>query len=157
MNTQEYMTEIVLPTVLEFKANPRSRRHAYLASIVTFHLKDYLSKAGELNIEKSMRDICEDSFNVVRSVCNGAKHKEADSSHKIPFTSGDDWDRPPAYCGEMVCGLSQLGDVTGGREMGDWDAKRRDIYFSLVAVLKAFCQCYPLILGDTDLRQIVEV
>ncbi|MCJ2089055.1 hypothetical protein MKK88_24160 [Methylobacterium sp. E-005] len=35
------MGEIALPTVLEFKANRLSRRHAYLACIATFHIKDW--------------------------------------------------------------------------------------------------------------------
>ncbi len=40
----QYMGEIVLPTLREYEETTNSRRRAYLACIVVFHLRDYLKK-----------------------------------------------------------------------------------------------------------------
>lgn len=151
MKPQEYMDDIVLPTVAELKGQPRSRHRAYLACIVTFHLKDHLRAAGERGIEKAMRATTAGAFDVVRGVCNGTKHVQTDGSHPIPFTAGKDWDRPPAKFGEMVLGVSRLGDPHGGREIGAAHG-RHDIYSAVTVVLRAFCQSYPHHLGATDLN-----
>jgi hypothetical protein len=58
MTPAEYVTEIVIPTVRECRDNRRSRRYAYLACIVTFHIKDHLKKAGATLIEDKMRTAC---------------------------------------------------------------------------------------------------
>jgi hypothetical protein len=51
MTPEDYIREIVLPTALEFKEKPRSRRHAYLTCMALFHVKDHLNEAGEVSIE----------------------------------------------------------------------------------------------------------
>src|SRR4051812_38259551 len=80
MMPADYCTEIVIPTVLDLKSHRLSRRHAYLAAIVAFHIKDHLHTAGEKQIEKTMRaDGLE--FDLVRGICNGTKHVETDSKH----------------------------------------------------------------------------
>lgn len=154
MTPQEFMDEIVLPTVRELAINRRSRRHTYLASIVTFHIKDHLQKAGETGIENKMRAICGNNFDVVRAICNGTKHVLTNESHPISFSVGDDWDRPPAACGQMRCGISRLGDFTGGREIGNSGLNRKDIYSSIKAVLSAFCKYYPSYLGNSNLSDL---
>jgi hypothetical protein len=95
MTPAEYVGEIVVPTVREFGESRRSRQRAYLACIVTFHIKDHLKRAGATQIERTMRTACNDEFELVRSICNGSKHLEADTSHAIPFVAGLDYDRPP--------------------------------------------------------------
>jgi hypothetical protein len=42
MTPAEYVNDIVVPTVREFRDEPRSQRRAYLACMVTFHIKDHL-------------------------------------------------------------------------------------------------------------------
>lgn len=152
MTPQNYMDEIVLPTVIEFKNEPRSRRQAYLACIVTFHIKDHLKAAGEQNIEQTMR-AAGDAFDVIRGVCNGAKHVQTDQNHLIAFSAGDDWDRPPAVLGQMVLGVSRLGDPDGGREIGA-GPQRHDIYSAVKDILTAFCSSYATHLGATDLTGV---
>ncbi len=39
----EYMREIVAPTIEDLAATPSSRRHAFIACVVTFHALDYLA------------------------------------------------------------------------------------------------------------------
>ncbi len=147
------MDEIVLPTVAEFKRAPQSRRLAYLSCIATFHIKDHLKSAGLTSIETTMRAACGDSFDVVRAICNGTKHVQTDASHPIPFIAGTDWYRPPAILGQMILGLSRLGDPHGGREIGQGQ-KRRDIYPAVKATLAAYCTSFSTQLGATDLSQL---
>jgi hypothetical protein len=39
---ESYMNEFVDPTISDFERHPTSRRHAFLACLVTFHCIDYL-------------------------------------------------------------------------------------------------------------------
>src|SRR4030095_3617626 len=111
MTPAQYVDQIVIPTVREFRDNRRSRRHAYLACLVTFHIKDHLAKAGETRIETKMRTgRSPKAFDLVRAICNGTKHVETNGSHPHPiqFQAGTDYDRPPARASEMIVGLSVL-------------------------------------------------
>ncbi len=117
MTPEEYFQDIVLPTMKEFRDEPRSRRRAYLACIALFHLKDYLNKVGEKGVEERLRDATGDAFDIVRSVCNGAKHVTVNSRHVVAFSAGGDVERPPAVAGLLECGLSELGDYEGGRSV----------------------------------------
>lgn len=150
MTPAEYVTEIVVPTVRECRDNRRSRRCAYLACIVTFHIKDHLKKAGAGPIEDKMRVACPGHFDVVRGVCNGAKHVATDQSHPIPFATGRDYYRPPAIAGVMVTGLSMLGDTKGARVIQHAN-KKYDLYGSAKAVLVEFQRQFPGYLDTCDL------
>src|SRR5438105_1748710 len=107
MTPTDYMNQIVVPTLREFRDDRRARRLAYLACIATFHLKDHLKKAGEQGIETAMRASCGVAFDVVRGVCNATKHVETDGSHAVVFRVGEDTDRPPAIWGEAVWDVSR--------------------------------------------------
>ena len=77
MLPSEYMSEIVLPTVDEHLKAMGDRRLAYLACIATYHVRDYLSRAGAGDtgaIVAQMRGVCANSFDVVEGICNGSKH-----------------------------------------------------------------------------------
>jgi hypothetical protein len=150
MTPAKYVDEIVIPTVREFRDNPRSRRHAYLACIVTFHVKDHLKNAGEKRIEKTMRAGGSKSFDLVRSICNGTKHGTTNTSHPIPFQAGTDYDRPPGRAGEMEAGLSELGDPIGGRQIGSV-ADQLDMYRACKDALTNFQKNFPGRLRDCDL------
>jgi hypothetical protein len=43
MDTVRYLNEIVEPTIEDFKNNPTSERHAFLACVVVYHVIDYLA------------------------------------------------------------------------------------------------------------------
>jgi hypothetical protein len=85
MTPQEYVEEIVLPTLREFKVSRRSRRLAYLSCMAVFHIKDHLKKAGQTHIEDQMRKATGHWFDVVRAICNGAKHFQTDTTHPMHF------------------------------------------------------------------------
>ena len=150
MTPADFMTEIVVPTLGEFRDERRSRRRAYLACIAVFHLRDHLKKAGEMGIENAMRGACGTAFDVVRSICNGSKHVETDGRHAIAFRAGTDSDRPPAVWGEAMWGVSRWGDADGGREVRH-GADRHDAYECAKAVAVAYQTLYPAHLGVCDL------
>ena len=150
MTPAEYVNEIVVPTVLELRDDTRSRRRAYLACIAVFHVKDHLSKAGETGIESAMRAATGEAFDVVRGVCNGTKHVRTDRGHVIAFTSGDDYDVPPAFADMMIVDVSYLDDTVGGREI-ETPSGVFDLYAVASTTLKTFVQCYPMHLGACDL------
>ncbi|GMV63184.1 MAG: hypothetical protein AMXMBFR74_23520 [Parvibaculum sp.] len=142
MTPADYMREIVLPTLAEFREDRRTRRHAYLACIVAFHIKDHLKQAGEKHPEEKLRAVTGGAFDLVRSVCNGAKHVVADKSHATAFTAGRDVDRPPAVAGQMMVGLSFLGDAYGGRSIVT-DDRLVDVYVCVWRVVAAAMSQYP--------------
>jgi hypothetical protein len=64
-----------------------------------------------------MRGSCGIAFEVVRGVCNGAKHLVTEGKHIVAFRAGDDMDRPPMIWGETVWDVSRWDDPVGGREV----------------------------------------
>jgi hypothetical protein len=150
MTPADFMDEVVIPTLREFRNDRRSRRRAYLACVAVFHLKDHLKKAGEEGIEAAMRASCGVALDVVRGVCNGMKHVETDGSHPVAFRVGDDTDRPPAVWGQARWDVSRWDDPDGGREVQD-GAKPHDVYECAKAVVVAYHTNYPAHLGGCDL------
>lgn len=150
MTPTEFMDEIAVPTLREFRDERRSRRRAYLACIAVFHLKDHLKKAGEKGIEIAMRAECSVAFDVVRSVCNGSKHLDTDASHVVAFRAGADTDRPPMIWGEAVWDVSRWDDTVGGREVAH-EGDKHDLYECVKAVAVAYQKLYPAQLRGCDL------
>jgi hypothetical protein len=150
MTPADYMNEIVIPTLREFRHERRSRRRAYLACIAAFHLKDHLKKAGETGIEATMRRSCGVAFDVVRGVCNATKHVETDGSHVIAFRAGDDTDRPPGVWGEAVWDVSRWDDPVGGREVSH-RGDRHDVYEYVMVVVAAYRTNYSAHLDTCEL------
>jgi hypothetical protein len=151
MTPADYMNDIVIPTVREFRDDRRSRRRAYLACIATFHLRDYLKKAGEYGVIDAMWKSC-GAADVVRGICNGSKHAETDGSHAVAFRAGEDTERPPAVWGEAVWDASRWDDTIGGREVGH-GRDRYDLYECVKAVALAFQRNYSAQLGACDLSE----
>lgn len=149
MTPRQYVQDIVIPTVRESRDKRRCRRRAYLACIVVYHIADYLQTAGERNVPKTMKARTR-TFEVVRGVCNGAKHRELRNNHEVAFTPGTDWYRPPAFTGVMMCGISRFGDLTGGREFKSGRATY-DIYASAKGLLGQFVSAYPDQLSGCDI------
>ena len=92
MTPAEYVNEIVLPTVREFRDDRSSRRREYLACIVANHVRDHLGvairTAGQAVTAPFNRNE-EDNLEVVlRGICNGVKHVGLDRRHRYPFRPG---------------------------------------------------------------------
>ncbi len=160
MSPAEYLLEIVAPTVRDASDDRRSRRKAYLACIAVYHLIDYLAvDAAEEGgtgrrrreaIEVRLKAHAETALHVVRGVTNGVKHSVLERPHVIPFGPGQDYWRPPARAGEMECGVSQLGDLTGGRQFEDGN-RQFDIYWETRRLLVAMIELYPHHLPSCDI------
>jgi hypothetical protein len=149
MTPGEFAAEIVVPTVREFRDNRRSRRHAYLACLTAYHLKDHL-KSVEADVESAMKVYGPSrSFEAVRSVCTATKHVEfaGSRSEHIPFRIGDDFERPPCVAGQAVPGLSRVGDPIGGRE-----CVGLDLYDCVKTVLMTYEFHFEVMLGSVDFR-----
>ncbi len=141
MTPAEFMSEIVLPTALEFRRHLHSRRHAYLTCIAVFHVKDHLSKAGVQGIEAAVRSRTDNMLDVVRGVCNGTKHVQTDARHRVAFAAGDDTDQPDLGFGAGGFGVGRYGGI-GGREI-EVDGRQVDLYDACAAVLRAYVALYP--------------
>ena len=114
MDAQQYMDEIVDPTIAEFEANPASRRHAFLACVATFHTIDYLvHPKNSGNCRKSFREESAD-FALVDRVAHAFKHVQSMSSNQTSLNVENVLRRPPGAIGEFVIGLSRIGDECGG-------------------------------------------
>ena len=114
MDAQQYMDEIVDPTITEFKANPASRRHAFLACVTTFHTIDYLTRPQKPgNLRRSFCDECED-FALVDRVAHAFKHVQSGSPNQTQLNVENVLRRPPGAIGEFEIGLSRIGDECGG-------------------------------------------
>ena len=141
MTPAEFIAEVVEPTVREFSANPRSRRHAYLACIATFHVSDHLRRAGETGIEEKLRANGPAFFDAVHGVCNGAKHVRTGRGQRAAFAAGDDKERPAAMGGVAEGGISRSGDL-GGREV-DTPEGRVDLYEACNWVIRSYRVYFP--------------
>jgi hypothetical protein len=152
MTPAEYVDDIVVPTLVEFRNNPTSRRNAYLSCITTFHIKDHLAVAGGRDIENIMRSGGSLAFDVVRSICNGTKHVKTDTTHVIAFEAGTDTEMPSSGFGDGPFGSAPFGG-TGGREITS-GSKILDIYTACRETLIAFKAAFPIHLGKCDLTHI---
>ncbi len=117
MDAKQYMDEIVDPTIADFVANPTSRRHAFLACVVTFHTVDYLIRPkSPASRRKSFADLSPE-YRVVDRVTHAFKHVESrdNGDRKVPvFRSDDVINRPSGILDEMILDLSRLDDPIGG-------------------------------------------
>ena len=124
---------------------------AYLASIVTYSLIDYI--AAEIGAEKSevcdsLRKLCTPAFEVVQGVCNGTKH--AGTTRGFQFKPGSDRDVPifafnvpGAGWGQARWNVPGLGVQRGGAELF--------LDTALQVVLLTLCNIYKAQLGNIDL------
>jgi hypothetical protein len=103
-----YLELIVEPTVEEFRRNPTSLRHAYLACVATYHAVDRVS------YPKSPRTVAEQwrkksrEFAIVDIVAHDFKHVKSDKHRQRP-------DRPSIPIGLAIYGTMAFGTgVFGG-------------------------------------------
>jgi hypothetical protein len=93
-----YIELIVEPTVSDFKANPTSVRHTFLACVAIFHAIDRVArKPGNLRKTWSKKSI---EFAIVDTIAHHFKH----------VTSGDDKIDRPGIPMSSVLGLSDTNE-----------------------------------------------
>ncbi len=110
-----YLDEIVEPAIKNFEEYPTSRWRGFLACVATFHAIDYLAwprkRSSQLRKEFGKRSA---DFRIVDQVAHAFKHVVSGNRAKPDLRMGDVIPRPPAFCGVMIVGVSQLGDTRGG-------------------------------------------
>lgn len=126
-----FMREIVEPTIIEFGDHPTSRRHAFLACLVTFHCIDYIAQPNSSRpLRQRFRKESPD-FAIVDRVAHAFKHVKSDGDSKSshtqnrPLHATSIFVRPPGRAGVMRAGLSRVGDSVGSVEI--WDEEGSDL------------------------------
>ena len=114
MTPLDYLEEIVLPTIDEFQADGSSRRKAYLACIVTYHLSDYLRASKASDVLETVKGRAEAAFEVVHAVATGAKHTASGRKDQIKFRAGSDVYLPPNTLYPFGEGIFAFGHAEGG-------------------------------------------
>lgn len=113
-NLERYLDEIVKPTIEDFKNNPTSVRHAFLACVATFHAVDYRAHPNpSADLRQKYRRRSRD-FALVDKVAHAFKHVFTGKRSNPDLTAKEVISRPPALTGVAVTGLSLLGDSRGG-------------------------------------------
>jgi hypothetical protein len=136
MNLDQYLSEIVYPTIADFEANPTSRRRAFLACVTTFHAIDYIADSGQKTGKRNLRGQFRKTspeFALVDRVAHAFKHVRTgypNMPKNLPFTSAEVISRLPAFWNHMVWDLSRWNDTQGGVTL----TRERNI--DLLSVLK---------------------
>lgn len=109
-----YIHEIVEPTLRDFEENPSSVRHAFLACVVACHSVDYLTYPKRATQRRQAFVKRSADFKIVDDVAHAFKHVIVGPRGHPRFKAANVIGRPPARAGQMMAGLSRLGDATGG-------------------------------------------
>jgi hypothetical protein len=117
LEIEQYLTEIVTPTIADYEASPTSRRRAFLACVALFHSVDYLQYPDrDGNLRKRLRGESPDFANVDR-IAHAFKHVSSghlDDPTNQPLKSEEVISRPPGAWDVAVWDSSRFDDPTGG-------------------------------------------
>lgn len=74
----DFFREIVMPQYDDFIANNSSRRHALLATIVSYHFYEWVHHkkftVKHFNLSYQLQTSMADAFEIAREITNGTKH-----------------------------------------------------------------------------------
>lgn len=132
---EQYLIEIVDPTLKDFEQNPTSRRHAFLACVATCHAVDYLAFPTGPRTLRQQFERQSPEFKVVNDVGHAFKHVVQGSRSDPRMKASEVISRPPAYFGVAQWDLSSWNDQVGGvtmdsdRSMDLLDTVRRAVAF----------------------------
>lgn len=131
---ERYLGEIIKPTVDDFRQQPSSVRLGFLACVAIDHSVDYLAFPRDLtrwdgnehrekrrNLRKQFRDESM-AFRLASEAANAFKHVKTTSERGLEVA--EVYERPPALAGEMMVGLSMVGDATGAVVIDDHNLLR---------------------------------
>jgi hypothetical protein len=124
MSAEEYMREIVEPTIKDMVANCSSRRHAFLACVATYHTIDYLAapKTGKTLVNKFRRESA--AFLAIDRIAHAFKHGHTGHQNSLvkPLLAKDVRRRPATVPGKMILGTTPFnysGGVRAAKEVKD--------------------------------------
>jgi hypothetical protein len=96
IDLQRYLEEIVDPTVKDFKSNPDSRRHAFLACVAACHAVDYLAHPKKPHGRRAQFIKESRAFAVVNDVGHAFKHVVQGPRHEPRMRQAEVISRPAA-------------------------------------------------------------
>ena len=120
---ERYLSEIVEPTVEDFRRQPSSVRVGFLACVAIDHSVDYLAfpadrakwdgKEHRSRRAELRRQFGEENehFRLASEAANAFKHVKTITERSLEASQV--YERPPALAGRMMMGLSMFGDTTG--------------------------------------------
>lgn len=109
---EQYLEEIVAPTVVDFEANPASRRHAFMACVVIAHAVDYLEYPKSARGRRNEFKVQSADFRSVDLIAHAFKHVETDGRTRLKASQVIT--RPPGRMDQAAWDLSRWDDATGG-------------------------------------------
>ena len=98
MTPEEYMRDILQPTIKELVQNRTSKRHAFLACVVTYHMIDYLCGKRRKAVLRGEYRLQSPAFAAVDRIANGRAEAQ---SGRAPL---------PSRAGETPAGLAALAE-----------------------------------------------
>jgi hypothetical protein len=139
---EQYLTEIVDPTLKDLEQNPTSRRHAFLACVVACHAVDYLAFPQDPRTLRQQFERQSAEFKIVNDVGHAFKHVVQGKASDPRMKHSEVISRPPAYFGKAEWDLSSWDDPTGGVTLdGDRSVDILETVRSAVAFLRT--QLHP--------------
>jgi hypothetical protein len=110
---ERYLDEFVAPTIADFQRLPASVRHGFVACVVLFHSVDYrVYPKSSTGVRQKWRRRSAD-FALVDKVAHAFKHVATPSPSHPQLLAENVRGRPPSIPGQMVPGLSLIGDPVG--------------------------------------------
>jgi hypothetical protein len=109
-----YLVEIVDPTLKDFGDHPTSRRHAFLACVVTCHAVDYLAYPADPRSLRQQFEHQSAAFKLVNDVGHAFKHVVQGRPSAPRMKQSDVTERPPSDWGTAVWEVSRWDDEVGG-------------------------------------------
>jgi hypothetical protein len=116
MDINRYMAEIVEPTIEEYAVHRKSRRHAFLACVVTFHSIDYLIYPKKPASRRDSFRKKSPQFATVDRAAHAFKHVQTghERSADFPPLKVEDVEHPPpAGWSGLSLDLSNWGGAKG--------------------------------------------
>jgi hypothetical protein len=111
---EQYLDQIVEPTITDFEQHPTSVRHAFLACVATFHAVDYLAYPRKSRTLRQKFANDSGDFRIVDDVAHAFKHVVVGDRMDPRLSANEIIHRPSAGVGEFTVGLSRVGDPDGG-------------------------------------------
>jgi hypothetical protein len=111
---EQYLIEIVDPTLKDFEANPTSRRQAFLACVVAFHAVDYLAFPNDPRTLRQQFEHQSSAFKIVNDVGHAFKHVVQGRPSDPRLKQSEVISRPPGCWDVAIFDLSRFDDPVGG-------------------------------------------
>jgi hypothetical protein len=96
-----YLKAVVEPTIDDFKKNPASVRHAFLACVVTFHAIDYLAYPKRSRGLRQKYQKLSPDFALVDDVAHAFKHVITGRRDNPALNAAEVISRPAAVVGQL--------------------------------------------------------